>query len=328
MKRRLVVAGAGLWPLVRHAGAQPLRRPARIGVLGTVVPAAEMSGTQPRSPSMQALLGGLRELGMVYGEDFVIEARSIQGAPERLPALAAELVALPVDVIVAPGPTLPVLKRATTTIPIVMTGSADPVAQGFVGSLARPGGNITGLSLQSVDTTGKRFELLAEVVRPMDSVAVLWDRYSLLNWREAEVAARQRGWKLLSLEIQQPEEIDAALGRAGAAGVSAVVAFNGALFDRQAAHIVKTVARRRLPAMYGLKLYVEAGGLMAYGPDLLNNWRRAAVFVDKILKGARPADLPVEQPTKFNWVINLPTAKALGLSIPQTVLLRADEVIE
>jgi putative ABC transport system substrate-binding protein len=328
VKRRIVVGGAGLWPLVRPARAQPLRRPARIGVLGTLLSVAEMTGAQPRSPFMQALLGGLRDLGHVYGEDFVIEARSGQGESERLPALAAELVALPVDVIVAAGPTLPVLKQATTTIPIVMTGSADPVAQGFISSLARPGGNITGLSLQSVDTTGKRFELLAEVVRPMARVAVLWHRYNQLNWREAEVAARQRGWKLLSLEVQQAEEVDAALGRAADAGVSAVVVFNGALLDRQAARIVKTVAQRRLPAMYGLRLYVEAGGLMAYGPDLLDNWRRAAAFVDKILRGARPADLPVEQPTNFTWVVNLSAARALGLTIPQTLLLRADEVIQ
>ncbi len=327
MKRRTVIGAAGLWPMMPPAGAQPARRPARIGILGITSSRADMLGAQPRSPFASALMQGLRELGYVHGEDFVFEPRSSEGKSDRLPALAVELVALPVDLIVAAGPALPALKQATTTIPIVMTGSADPVGQGFVQSLARPGGNITGLSLQSVDTTGKRFELLGEVVRPMTLVAVLWDRYSLLNWQEAQAAARQRGWKLMSLEIRDPGEIDAALARASDARASALVVFNSAPFDRQAGPIAAAAARRRLPAMYGLRIYVEAGGLMAYGADLLDNWRRAAVFVDKILKGARPADLPVEQPIKFNWVINLKAAKALDLAIPQTVLLRADEVI-
>ncbi len=327
MKRRTVIGAAGLWPVLPTAHAQPTRRPVRIGILGTVASSADMLGPQPRSHFAGALAQGLRDLGYVHGEDFVFEPRSSEGKSDRLPALAAELVALPVDLIVAAGPALPALQQATTTIPIVMTGSADPVGQGFVRSLARPGGNITGLSLQSVDTTGKRLELLGEVVRPMTLVAVLWDRYSLLNWQEAQAAARQRGWKLLSLEIRDPAEIDAALAKASEARASALVVFNSALFDSQAARIASLVAQRRLPAMYGLRIYVEAGGLMAYGADLLDNWRRAAVFVDKILKGARPADLPVEQPIKFNWVINLKAAKALDLAIPQTVLLRADEVI-
>jgi putative tryptophan/tyrosine transport system substrate-binding protein len=327
MRRRSVLGAGGLWPLLPTARAQPALRPARIGILGTIASSADMLGAQPRSPFAAALMQGLRELGYVHGEDFVFEPRSSAGQPERLPVLAAELVALPVDLIVAAGPTLPALKQATTTIPIVMTGSADPVGQGFVQSLARPGGNLTGFSLQSVDTTGKRLELLGEVVRPMRLVAVLWDRYSLLNWQEAQAAARQRGWKLLSLEIRDPGELDAALARASEARASALVVFNSASFDRQAGSIAALAARRRLPAMYGLRIYVEAGGLMAYGADLLDNWRRSAVFVDKILKGARPADLPVEQPTKFNWVINLKAAKALDLAIPQTVLMRADEVM-
>jgi putative tryptophan/tyrosine transport system substrate-binding protein len=327
MKRRTVLSAAGIWPWVKTARAQPVRRPARIGILGTTASRADMLGAQPRSPFAGALMQGLRDLGYVHGEDFVFEPRSSEGQSERLPALAAELVALPVDVIVAAGPALPTLQRATKTIPIVMTGSADPVGQGFVRSLARPGGNITGLSLQSVDTTGKRLELLGEVVRPMNLVAVLWDRYSLLNWQEAQAAARRRGWKLLSLEIRDPGEIDAALARASEARASALLVFNSALFDRQAARIASLVAQRRLPAMYGLRIYVEAGGLMAYGADLLDNWRRAASFVDRILKGSPPADLPVEQPTKFNWVINLQAAQALGLTIPQPLRLRADEVI-
>jgi putative ABC transport system substrate-binding protein len=289
---------------------------------------ADMAGPQPRSPFVDALLRGLRELGYGYGEHFVSEPRSSAGQSERLAALAAELVRLPVDVIVAAGPALPALKQATPTIPIVMTGSGDPVGQGFVQSLGRPGGNITGLSLQSVDTTGKRLELLGELVRPAGPVAVLWDRYSLLHWQAAEAAAQERGWKLLSHEIRQAGEIEAAFAAASHARASALVVFNSALFDREAARIAELAARRRLPGMYGLRLYVEAGGLMAYGPDLLDNWRRAAVFVDRILEGGKPADMPVEQPTKFELVINQKTAKALGLAIPQSFLLRADEVIE
>jgi putative ABC transport system substrate-binding protein len=290
--------------------------------------AADVAGPQTRSPAVNALLRGLRELGYVYGEHFVTEARSSEGRPEHFARLAAELVALRVDLIVALGPALPALKQATSTIPIVMTGSGDPVGQGFVQSLARPGGNITGLSLQSVDTVGKRLELLGELVRPAGPIAVLWDRYSLPHWQTAEAVARERGWTLLSLEIRDAGEIDAAFAAARAARAGALVVFNSALFDPQARRITTLAARARLPAMYGLRFYVEADGLMAYGPDLIENWRRAAVFVDKILKGAKPAELPVEQPTKFELVINLKTAKALGLTIPQSLLLRADEVIQ
>ncbi len=234
---------------------------------------------------------------------------------------------LPVDVIVALGPALPALQKATATIPIFMTGSGDPVAQGLVQGLARPGGNITGLTLQSVDTVGKRLELLHELARPAGPIAVLWDRYSLLHWQQAQAAARQRDWKLLPLEIRDAAEIEAAFAAAREARSGALLVFNSGLFDRHAARLAAAAAKGRLPAMYGLRSYVEAGGLMTYGPDLVDDWRRAAGFVDKILKGAKPGELPVEQPTKFELLINLKTAQALGLAIPQSLLLRADEVI-
>ncbi len=328
MQRRSLMAAASLsaaWP---NAGAQPVRKLHRIGVVVNQFTVAEATGPQTQSPAVNALLAGLRELGYVYGESFVTVPKSSEGKPERFRALAVELVAAQVDVIVAPGPALPALMQSTSTIPIVMTGSSDPVGQGFVQSLARPGGNITGLTLQSLDTVGKRLELLGELVRPTGPIAVLWDHYNLLLWQAAQAAARTRGWTLLSLELRDASELDAAFARARAARASALLVLNSGLLDRQAVHIAKLAATQRLPAMYGLRMYVDNGGLIAYGPDLDDNWRRAAVFVDKILKGARPGELPVEQPTKFKLVINLGAAKALGLSFPQSLLLRADEVIQ
>jgi putative ABC transport system substrate-binding protein len=327
MKRRRLVVAAGLWGALQSAAAQPVGKVYRIGILGSQLTAAEMSGPQTLSPPINALLGGLRELGYVYGDHFVTVARSSEGRPDRLAGLVTELVALQVDLIVAAGPTLPALKAATSSVPIVMTGSGDPVGQGFVQSLARPGGNFTGLTLQSVDTVGKRLELLGEVVAPAGPIAVLWDRYNLLQWHEAEAAAKVRGWKLLSLEIRDPTQVDEAFAAARDARVSALLVFNSALLDREAGRVATLAAKAKLPGMYGLRLYVDAGGLMSYGPDLVENWRRAAIFVDKILKGAKPGHLPVEQPTKFELVINLKTAKTLGIAIPQSLLLRADEVL-
>ncbi len=328
IQRRSLVGAAGLWVAARRATAQSGRKVYRIGVVTGQFTAAELAGPQTASAGVNALLLGLRELGYVYGEHFVIEPRSSEGKPERFPALAAELVALPVDLIVGLGPAIPALRQATSTIPIVMTGAGDPVAQGLVHSLARPGGNITGLTLQSVDTVGKRLEMLTEIARPAGAIAVLWDRYSLAHWREAQLAVRSRGWRLLSLEIRDAGQIDAAFAAAREARASALVVFNSALFDAQARRLAALAANARLPAVYGLRLYVELGGLMAYGPDLTENWRRAAGFVDKMLKGAKPGELPVEQPTQFELLINLKAARALGLTIPQSLLLRADEVIQ
>jgi putative tryptophan/tyrosine transport system substrate-binding protein len=328
MQRRSLVGAVGFWATWRSASSQPAGGLHRIGVVAIQFKAADIAGPQTQSSAVNALLAGLRDLGYTYGKNFSVVARSIEGKPERFPALAAELVAAKVDVIVAPGPALPALKQATSTIPIVMTGSSDPVGQGFVQSLARPGGNITGLTLQSLDTVGKRLELLSELVRPNGPIAVLWDRYNLLLWQEAQAAARARGWTLLSLEVRDVGELDAAFTKARASRASALLVLNSGLLDRQAAQIAGLATTQRLPAIYGLRTYVDNGGLMAYGPDLDDNWRRAAVFVDKILKGARPSELPVEQPTKFELVINLKTAKSLGLTIPQSLLMRADEVID
>jgi putative ABC transport system substrate-binding protein len=272
----------------------------------------------------------LRELGYVYGEHFVTEPRGGEGQLERFPDLVAELARLRVDVIVASGPVLPALKQATSTIPVVMTGSADPVGQGFAESLGRPGRNFTGLSLQLRETTAKRLELLKELVPGPAPAAVLWDRQAgSLSWQAAEAAGRERGWKLLSLDIRNfGGEIEQAFKAATGARASALLVIPVALFDKHAGRIVELAAESRLPAMYPLRLYVEAGGLISYSADYIEPWRRAAVFVDKILKGAKPADLPIEQPTKFELVINKRAAKALGLKIPPSLLAYADQVVE
>ena len=330
MHRRAFVGSLALGTLVvpRVARAQPARKVYRIGILRSTGMTSDMVGPQPRDPFVNALLRGLRELGYVYGEHFVTEPRGAEGRPERYPSLAAELVRMQVDVIVAAGPTLSSLKQATSTIPIVMGGTGDPVAQGYVRSLGHPGGNFTGLSLQLVETTGKRLELLKELVPGAAPVAVLWDRASLPSWQAAEVAARARGWKLLSLEIRDAGETEGAFKAATDARAGALLVIAAGLLFGHARPIAELAARSRLPAIYPLRPYVEAGGLISYSADLLDIWRRAAVFVDKILRGAKPADLPVEQPTKFELVVNMRAAKALGLTIPQSVLVRADQLIE
>jgi putative ABC transport system substrate-binding protein len=312
---------------------QPGRNLYRIGILGSsMYTASELAGPQPKSPFTSALLRGLRERGYVYGEHFVTETRSAEGKVERLPSLAAELVRLKVDVIVGGGPALRALKQATSTIPVVMVGAAAPVSQGLVQSLGRPGGNFTGLSFQLTETTGKRLELLKELAPGPAPVAILWDRLGAAGgtpWEAAQSAARQRGCALVSLDIREfAGKIEGALKAAGDAGAGALLVHPVALFDQNAAKIAELAVRRRLPAIYGLRVYVEAGGLMSYSADLIDMFQRAAVFVDKILKGARPADLPVEQPTKFDLVVNVKAAKAIGLTIPPPLLSRANEVLQ
>ena len=329
MDRRAFIGSLaiGILAVPRAAHAQSGRKVYRIGILG-LGRTSDMVGSQPPGgPSIQALLRGLRELGYVYGEHFVTEPRGAEGRPERYPNLAAELVHLQVDVIVAPGPMLAALKQATSTIPVVMAGVNDPVGEGLVQSIGHPGGNFTGLSLQSVETTGKRLELLKELVPTAAVVAVLWDRTVLRSWQMAEVAAREQGWKLLSVEVRDPGELEGAFRAATDARVGALFVMGGLAFPHRR-RIIELAARSRLPAMYTLRDYVEAGGLISYGADVNEMWHRAASYVDRILKGTKPADLPVEQPTKFELVINLKTAKTLGLTIPQTLLLRADQVIE
>jgi len=307
--------------------AQPTRKVARIGALG-LAPTSELVGVTPPSRTMAALLTGLRDLGYVYGEHYVIEARGAEARPERFPGLVAELLRAGVDVIVATGPALDALKAATTTVPVVMAASADPVAQGLVLSLRRPDRNFTGLSLQSVETTGKRLELLKELVPGAATVAVIWNRSNVLNWRAAEAAAREQRWKAVSIEINRADEIEDAFRKASGARAGAILVFAAGVLFPHARRVADLAARSRLPAMYELRSYVEAGGLMCYGADINDIWRRAAFFVDRILKGARPADLPIEQPSEFELVVNLKAAKALGLTVSPAMLLRADEVIQ
>jgi putative ABC transport system substrate-binding protein len=328
MDRRAFIVGLALVTLAapRGAPAQSARKVYRIGILA-LPETSDMVGPDPRSPVHNALLRGLRELGYVYGEHFVTEPRGAAGKPERFPSLAAELVRLKVDVIVAAGPALPALKQASSTIPIVMGGSADPVGLGYIQSLGHPGGNFTGLSAQSIEVIGKRLELLKELVPAAAPIAVLWDPASVLNWQAAEAAARERGWKVLPLKIRDAGEIDGAFKAATDVRAGAVLVFASGLLFTRARRVAELAASGRLPAMYEFRQYVDAGGLISYSADLNDIWRRAAVYVDKILRGARPADLPVEQPSKFELVINFKTANALGLTIPQAMLLRADEVI-
>ena len=307
--------------------AQPVRKVYRIGILGLGT-TSDMAGPQPSWPTTKALLSGMKDLGYVYGERYVTEPRGAGGNPDLFPELAAELVRLKVDVILAGGgPTVPALKQATTTIPIVMAASGDPVADGYVRSLAHPGGNITGFSFQSTEATAKRLELLKEIVPGAAPVAVFWSEGSVQNRKAAEAIARKRGWKILPVEIRDAGTIEAAFKMASDGHANAVLVLAGVLFTR-AQQVAELAVRNRLPTMYDLRQYVDAGGLISYGANLNQIWRQAAGFVDKIFKGAKPGDLPIEQPTKFELVINLKTAKALGLTIPQSLLLRADELIQ
>jgi putative tryptophan/tyrosine transport system substrate-binding protein len=330
MDRRKFTAAVVLATLAARgaASAQPARRIYRIGILGLGT-TSDMAGPQPTWPSMKALLGGMKDLGYVYGEQFVTEPRGAGGNPDRFPALAEELVRLKVDVILAGGgPTVPALKQATATIPIVMAASGDPVGDGYVQSLAHPGGNITGLSLQSTETTAKRLELLKELVPGPGPVAVFWNGASSPAWKATERLARERGWKVVSVEVRDADAIDAAFKAASDGHANAALVFAAGVLFPQAQRVAELAAKSRLPAMYELRQYVDAGGLISYGANITQIWRQAAGFVDKILKGAKAGDLPIEQPTKFELVINLKAARALGLKVPSAVLLRADEVIQ
>ena len=281
------------------------------------------------APYLDAFLLGLQEIGWVEGKDIFIEYRWAEGRPERLPDLAAELVRLKVDVILA-GPTSAAVaaKKATSTIPIVTTSAGDP-GIGLVASLSRPGGNVTGLSF-SVDmaTFGKGLELLKETVPKVRRVAILSNPANQAHALALkEVAARSAGVHLQLLEARGPNEFDGAFAAMARERVGALLVMADSTFGFHRARLRDLAAKGRLPTMYGLREHTEAGGLMSYGADARDNFRRAATYVDKILKGAKPGDLPIEQPTKFELVINLKTAKTLGLTIPPSVLGRADEVI-
>jgi putative ABC transport system substrate-binding protein len=312
-------------PLV--AGAQPAAKVYRIGLLG---------GSPPTSPEASRLwegfFQGLRELGYVEGQNVVIEGRWYGDRTERLPALAAELVRLPVDVIVAgTAPAPEAAKRATSTIPIVMASHGDPVGSGLVASLAKPGGNVTGLSGVGPELSSKQLQLLKETLPSLSRVAILSNPTipsQTLNLREMEVAARALKVRIQVVEARAPSEFAGAFSAATKERASALIVLGGSIFFAHRARLAELAAQSRLPAMGGAREFTQAGGLMAYGPDNRDSWRRAAGYVGRILKGAKPADLPVEQPTKFELIINLKTAKALGLTIPPSVLARADEIIQ
>ncbi len=305
------------------AGTQQAGKVPRIGFLGMFA-----------GPNFDAFRQALRELGWVEGQSIVIDYRSAEGRLDRLPDLAAELIRLKVDIIVAEGTQgVAATKNATETIPIVMiAGSADPVGLGFIASLARPGGNVTGLSYSvGPEIAGKGLDLLHEIVPKVRRVAILSNPANPaqpLFIRELKVAARSFDVQLQLLEARGPNEFDGAFAAMAKERVGALLVVADSMFIFHRARLAHLAARSRLPVAYGIRADVEAGGLMSYGPSLRDLWRHAATYVDKILKGANPADLPVEQPTKFELVINLKTAKALGLTIPPSLLARADEVIQ
>jgi ABC-type uncharacterized transport system substrate-binding protein len=324
MDRRAFLAGAAaLLAAPLAAKAQQAGRVYRVGYLST--------GALPP----EAFLQGLRDLGYVEGRNVVIDYRSAEGKPERLPALAAELVALKVDVIVAPNtPAALAAKQATRTLPIVFIGVGEPVTSGIVTSLARPGGNVTGLSIVSPELVGKWMELLKQAVPGVSRVAALWqpgamdERTEKDMFKGAEVAARALGVRLHFVEARGPEDFDRAFSDMTRARAGALTVRPAPMFVSERRRLVDLAAKNRLPTVYPWREFVEAGGLMAYGPNLADLFRRGATYVDKILKGTKPGDLPVEQPPKFDLVINLKTAKALGPQIPQSLLQRADQVIE
>ena len=326
-RRQFLIAACGLLAAPLAADAQQAAKVARIGYL---------SPNLAVSPNLcEAFRQGLRDLGYVEGRNLVIEYRDAEGKGERLPALAAELVALKVDVIMAEGGTLGprVAMQATTTIPIVFV-AGDPVGSGLVTSLARPGGNLTGLSGLGPELIGKRLELLKQTLPGVDRVAVLRQPVALGErtandmLKAADVAARALGVQPQFIEARTPDEFARAFSDMTSARAGALTLRPANMFLREHSRLVDMVAKNRLPAVYTSREFVDAGGLMSYGANQPDLFRRAATYVDKILKGAKPGDLPVEQPTKFELVINLKTAKALGLTIPQSVLARADDVIQ
>jgi putative ABC transport system substrate-binding protein len=306
------------------AEAQQTGKVPRIAYL-TVAP---LSANVPR---VEAFRQGLRELGYVEGKNIVIEWRSGEGKLESEGELVAEAVRLMVDVIVSSGPTMTrAAKQATVTIPIVMTFDSDPVGSGFIASLARPGGNITGLSAISPELSGKQLELLKEIIPKLSRVAILGNSNEPANpktLKEIELAAGLLGVQVQSLDALRPKDIETAFRAATKARVDAFVVLASPVLNDQRAKVANLALKSRLPAIYFRQEFVEAGGLMSYGTSFTDLSRRASVYVDKILKGTKPADLPVEQPTKFELVINLKTAKHIGLMIPPNVLTRADKVI-
>ena len=325
--RRTFLAGAGAGHLAAPltAEAQQAGKVHRIGMLETTSMALNAA-------NIEAFRQGLRELGYVEGRNYIIEYRSADGRSERFPDLAAELVRQKVDVILTRGtPAVMAAKSATGAIPVVMAASSDPVLSGVVASLARPGGNITGLSSIVHEVSGKRLELIREVFPGVSRIAVLLimsNPAEALQWKETEIAASSLRVQVQLLDVRKAGDFGRAFDAAIKQRAGALVVGLDTLTQTNHRFIVDLAAKHRLPTIYGTREFVDAGGLMGYGVSYPDLYRRAATYVDKILKGAKPADLPVEQPTKFDLVINLKTAKALGLTIPPSLLARADEVIE
>jgi putative ABC transport system substrate-binding protein len=326
MRRRefvtLLGGAAATWPL--GALAQPAGKKYTIGYLS--------AGSLVLVEAIAAFTDALRELGWIEGKNVAFERRYAENRLERLAEFAAELVHLNVDVIVAEGTLAPLAaKRATSTIPIVMAVAGDPLGSGLVESLARPGGNVTGMSLMAPDLGGKRLELLKELLPRLGRVAVLWNatnRYAALVYEQTQAAGRTLGIEVQSLEVRGPDDFEGAFEAARQQHSDALITVEDPLTGTYRERIMHFAAVNRLPSLHGLREEVVVGGLISYGANFEDLFRRAAGYVDKILKGAKPADLPVQQPTKFELVINLKTAKALGLQVPPSLLARADEVIE
>jgi putative ABC transport system substrate-binding protein len=322
-RRFLLTSLAGALAAPLAAEAQQQGKVWRIGLI---------RGSAPPPAEIEALRQGLRDLGYVERENLIIETRWADGKEERLPSLVAELIRLKVDLIVSSAPAATqAAKKATTTIPIVLVTVADPVAFGFVQSLSRPGGNLTGFAFMHPELSGKRLELLKVAVPKLSRLAVLWNGanpYKAADMKEVQTAANASGVTLQSLPVKGPEDLEGAFGAAKRERADALITLEDPFTIAHRARIVELARTHRLPALYGRRVYVDAGGLMSYGPDPIEQYRRAALYVDRIFKGAKPADLPVEQPTKFEFVIHLKTAKALGLTIPPSLLARADQIIE
>ena len=314
---------AAAWPFAVRA--QQAGKVHRIGVLETI-------STTLNVANFYALREGLRQLGYAEGQNLVIEYRSADGRDDRFPGLARELLALKVDVIVTRGtPAAKAVKNATSTVPVVMTASGDPVGVGLVTSLARPGGNITGLSAIVGELSPKRLELIREIVPGLARIAVLANTSNdavRRDWARIETAARSLGVQSQLLDLRESDALGPTFDDASARRADALVVVIDAITQANQQRIVDLAMKHRLPAIYSSREFVDAGGLISYGVSYPDLYRRAATYVDKILKGTKPADLPVVQPTKFELVINLKTAKALGIEVPPTLLARADEVIE
>jgi putative ABC transport system substrate-binding protein len=307
------------------AKAQESKNTPRLGFLSA-------GAAQDERDRLAVFREGLRDLGYIEKKNIFIEYRFAEGKLEQLPELAAELARLNVNIIVTAGnEAVQAAKSATQAIPIVMAFSGDPVGAGFVSTLARPGGNITGLSRINIELTAKRLELLNEVIPNATRIAVLYNpegRVPMLALKEAQAAAHKLGLQIQALEMQAPQDIDSAFRSAARERAGAVMTLAGGFTGFHRTRIVSLAAKSRLPGMYNNARFVEDGGLMSYASDQREEFRRAALYVDKILKGAKPGELPVEQPTKFELVINLKTAKQIGLAIPPNVLARADKVIK